>query len=139
MNSTIFDQSIWNFFKITIRYVINFAGKAAWLDQNCGCCAVFNFWGCLLFWLRLYFLNINENSMIQRSFINPEYFSGLLNFESVAIDTIVRKYCSVHSKKYKCLVSSFLSLLNLNGPLLPMIKYCSHLPTYRKRAVIIRG
>ena len=45
----IFCQSIWNFVKITISYVLDVAAKSTWLDQNCGCYTTFNFLECLIF------------------------------------------------------------------------------------------
>ena len=38
-----FGQSIWNFVKITISWVLDISGKSVWLDQNCGCYSIFNF------------------------------------------------------------------------------------------------
>ena len=37
ITSIIFDQSIWNFVKITISRVLYVAEKSTWLDENSGC------------------------------------------------------------------------------------------------------
>ena len=49
IKSTILNQSIWNFVKITISWLLDVAGKSAWLIWNCGCYTIFNFWECLIF------------------------------------------------------------------------------------------